>query len=522
MQELQSTVHDLSEERTNIERQADATARAVRTLDRQLGALADEESDDHREPHARAGRARDQAQRAEEPRARHLQARGRCIPWRPCSRRSRSASSWRATSTSTSSRSATARWCSRVEALGRADRATSARRSRRCAATSRVRASRRRRRSSGCASSTRGGRRSLAQAEAKERQAESRLAQIAKDESRLGSVIASLEVERKRAEGRSGGAAPSSSTLKTSDFGRLDWPVEGTIIYQFGRLVNPNNTTTRWLGIGIAAAEGTPVKAVAAGVVALVDESFGTYGRTVMHPARRQRLLDLQFARPDLGREGGEGRQGPDDRHGRQVGPRHGAASPLRDASRAARGGSAGVAAVEKVKKPEDGRPEDGSGRGSRKRGSRTSSARRAHLDGGRRGERPAARGRDRRDGDADLHQAAEPLGGARGDAPEDAAAFRDGARRERRAVHQRARQLPDQSGLAGPGAARTLARELSRRAQALPRARPRRARVASRELHGRPRVGDRAERRRDRGGARSRAGTRRACSWSSPPARGR
>ena len=75
---------------------------------------------------------------------------------------------------------------------------------------------------------------------------------------------------------------PSNSTLKTADFGRLDWPVDGNILYQFGRLVNPNNTTTRWNGIGIAAAEGTAEKAVAAGTVALVDESFGTYGRTVV------------------------------------------------------------------------------------------------------------------------------------------------------------------------------------------------------------------------------------------------
>ena len=95
-------------------------------------------------------------------------------------------------------------------------------------------------------------------------------------------MIATLEVERKRAEGRSGSNFPSSSTLKTADFGRLDWPVDGNIIYQFGRLVNPNNTTVRWNGIGIAAAEGTPVKSVAAGVVALTDESMGTYGRTVV------------------------------------------------------------------------------------------------------------------------------------------------------------------------------------------------------------------------------------------------
>ena len=74
---------------------------------------------------------------------------------------------------------------------------------------------------------------------------------------------------------------PSASTLKTSDFGKLNWPVEGTIIYRFGRVVNPNNTTVKWNGIGIAAPRGTPVKAIASGHV-VVAESFGTYGPTVI------------------------------------------------------------------------------------------------------------------------------------------------------------------------------------------------------------------------------------------------
>ncbi|HET7564908.1 MAG TPA: M23 family metallopeptidase, partial [Gemmatimonadaceae bacterium] len=52
-------------------------------------------------------------------------------------------------------------------------------------------------------------------------------------------------------------------------------------LYNFGRVVNPNNTTTRWNGIGIEAPEGTPVRAVAAGR-AVVAEPFGTYGLTVI------------------------------------------------------------------------------------------------------------------------------------------------------------------------------------------------------------------------------------------------
>jgi septal ring factor EnvC (AmiA/AmiB activator) len=57
--------------------------------------------------------------------------------------------------------------------------------------------------------------------------------------------------------------------------------VEGSILYRFGRVVNPNKTTTRWNGIGIGASIGTPVKAVAAGEV-MVAETIGTYGPTVI------------------------------------------------------------------------------------------------------------------------------------------------------------------------------------------------------------------------------------------------
>lgn len=122
--------------------------------------------------------------------------------------------------------------------------------------------------------------RSLAATQRRARDTEARLRRIARDEQRLTNVIAELEAARRRAErGRPSGRA--SSTIRTSDLGRLDWPVEGEIIYNFGRVVNPNNTTTRWNGIGIAAAEGAPVKAVSAGSV-VVAETFGTYGLTVI------------------------------------------------------------------------------------------------------------------------------------------------------------------------------------------------------------------------------------------------
>jgi septal ring factor EnvC (AmiA/AmiB activator) len=114
---------------------------------------------------------------------------------------------------------------------------------------------------------------------------EARLAEIAKSEARLGSVISSIEALRKaeasRGSSASSKAAASASTISTRDLGRLDWPVEGRILYRFGRVVNPNNTTTRWNGIGIGANAGATVRAVAGGKV-VVAQVIGTYGLTVI------------------------------------------------------------------------------------------------------------------------------------------------------------------------------------------------------------------------------------------------
>jgi septal ring factor EnvC (AmiA/AmiB activator) len=122
---------------------------------------------------------------------------------------------------------------------------------------------------------------SLAQARRSAKVTEARLKQISQDEEKLTNVIASLEAERRRAERARPSASAGKSALRTSDFGNLAWPVQGEILYNFGRVVNPNNTTTRWNGIGIEAPEGTPVRAVAAGR-AVVAEPFGTYGLTVI------------------------------------------------------------------------------------------------------------------------------------------------------------------------------------------------------------------------------------------------
>ena len=120
--------------------------------------------------------------------------------------------------------------------------------------------------------------RNLVRVQEDAKRTKARLAELEKSEARLNNFIASFEAERRRT-GTRDTRAPSS--IRTTDIGRLDWPVNGAFVYRFGRTVNPNNTTTRWNGIGIAAPVGTPVKSVSAGTVAYAGQ-MGTYGNTVI------------------------------------------------------------------------------------------------------------------------------------------------------------------------------------------------------------------------------------------------
>ena len=115
-------------------------------------------------------------------------------------------------------------------------------------------------------------------------QTESRLDQLEADEGRLTNLVEDLERQRVEAERRAalagvGRAGPS--TLSSTDAGTLDWPVDGELIYRFGRERRPNGTVLRWNGIGIAAPPGTPVHAVKAGTVVLAGP-FEGYGPTVV------------------------------------------------------------------------------------------------------------------------------------------------------------------------------------------------------------------------------------------------
>jgi len=105
-----------------------------------------------------------------------------------------------------------------------------------------------------------------------------RINTLERDEAKLNEILAALE---RRRGNRSAPAAGGASTITTEDIGRLDWPVQGRIVYRFGRDTLPGGGVIRWNGIGIGTAVGTPVKAVETGRVALVQR-LSTYGLTVI------------------------------------------------------------------------------------------------------------------------------------------------------------------------------------------------------------------------------------------------
>jgi len=126
------------------------------------------------------------------------------------------------------------------------------------------------------------GRGNLAKATQQAKITEDRLVKLRATETSLGNAIASFEAERKRAETTRSSSAPrASSSIKTSDYGKLDWPVDGPLLYTFGKAQTANNTTIRWNGVGIRATVGTNVRSVSSGRVVSVGQ-LGTYGLTVI------------------------------------------------------------------------------------------------------------------------------------------------------------------------------------------------------------------------------------------------
>lgn len=109
---------------------------------------------------------------------------------------------------------------------------------------------------------------------------ERQLEQLDRDENELNGLIDRLEREREAAEALAA-AAPTRSTLTPEERGRLDWPVEGRVVYRFGQQRNEDGTVILRNGIGIAADEGAVVNAVAGGTVFFAQPYLG-YGPSVI------------------------------------------------------------------------------------------------------------------------------------------------------------------------------------------------------------------------------------------------
>ena len=279
MRGLQTKVHDISEEVTNIDRQHDATVRVVRSLDQQLTTLNGEVE------HTTANlvRAQDEVQvkRAVlKKRLVEIYKRGNLY-------------TFEVMLAAQSFGDLVARY-KYLHILAQRDRAVVARvdqlrrqiigqRRQLVSLQSGVEQNRieKAREAERLAALEQQRQRSLVKAQQDTKKAQDRLKQLARSEARLNSVIEGFENARRRAASRPNAAPSAPSSIRTSDLGRLDWPVDGQILYRFGRVVNPNNTTTRWNGIGIAASSGTDVKSVSAGEVVLADV-MGTYGNTVI------------------------------------------------------------------------------------------------------------------------------------------------------------------------------------------------------------------------------------------------
>ena len=116
--------------------------------------------------------------------------------------------------------------------------------------------------------------RALSVARQGEQRAAARITELEADALRLDETIAALVRAR-------GPTRLTVATIEEGDLGRLDWPIDGQLVYRFGQEPFRDNTTIAREGIGIRAAAGTPVKAVRTGIVAQVGP-FGTFGQIVI------------------------------------------------------------------------------------------------------------------------------------------------------------------------------------------------------------------------------------------------
>ncbi len=127
-------------------------------------------------------------------------------------------------------------------------------------------------------------------------QAEQQLGSLAQDEQRVVALIATLE--RARAAALARGRTPVA-TITDTDLGQLDWPLEGAVVYNYGRTQLENGTIVNQIGIGIGAPTGTQVRAVAHGRVAFA-EGLNTWGQTILLDHGGYSTLYLFLSRIDV------------------------------------------------------------------------------------------------------------------------------------------------------------------------------------------------------------------------------
>ena len=89
------------------------------------------------------------------------------------------------------------------------------------------------------------------------------------------------------------------STAGSQPFVRLRWPVKGKVTSQFGRSGQHMND-----GIDIAAAEGTPVYAAAAGEVVYSDRRLPGYGKLIIIRHKKNQFTAYAHNQRNLARKG--------------------------------------------------------------------------------------------------------------------------------------------------------------------------------------------------------------------------
>lgn len=111
-----------------------------------------------------------------------------------------------------------------------------------------------------------------------------RIAEIERDEAALTTMVAGIEAQRVGAgtspvAGGGGGGGPTVAFPGRRR--ELDWPLDGPLLYRFGAVGGSTTGGGARSGIGIGGPRGAPVRAVAAGTVALAGP-FEGYGPTVI------------------------------------------------------------------------------------------------------------------------------------------------------------------------------------------------------------------------------------------------